>query len=176
MQTNHADTPRTAGRPCFASTQWSVVLAAGEHQREGAREALTRLCETYWHPLYEYARRRVENVHEAQDLTRRSLSRAMRASRSCESCAATEQQQPAGVESKGAHGGWYWLRSCHTRVCNPSGESHEKKSARAWPCVADDLLGIRDVLGERRELKWALLAGGSALTSCLFLVGAYRSK
>ena len=34
-----------------------------------AQQALTQLCETYWRPLYVYVRRRVECVHEAQDLT-----------------------------------------------------------------------------------------------------------
>lgn len=69
MSANHADTPPNSGTPLFATTQWSVVLAAGEHQQAGSHEALTRLCETYWYPLYVYVRRRVEDVHEAQDLT-----------------------------------------------------------------------------------------------------------
>lgn len=74
MGANHADSPLNAGKPLFATTQWSVVLAAGEHQRQGAREALTHLCETYWYPLYAYVRRRVDNVHEAQDLTQAFFS------------------------------------------------------------------------------------------------------
>jgi RNA polymerase sigma factor (sigma-70 family) len=74
MCANHANTPLNAGKPRFATTQWSVVLAAGEHQRQGAREALTRLCEMYWYPLYAYVRRRVKDVHEAQDLTQAFFS------------------------------------------------------------------------------------------------------
>lgn len=61
--------PLNAGEPLFATTQWSVVLAAGAHQRQDAREALTRLCETYWYPLYAFVRHRVDNAHEANDLT-----------------------------------------------------------------------------------------------------------
>jgi RNA polymerase sigma-70 factor (ECF subfamily) len=53
----------------FASTQWSIVLAAGDRERRNAREALSRLCELYWYPLYAYVRRRVSDVHEAHDLT-----------------------------------------------------------------------------------------------------------
>ena len=53
----------------FATTQWSVVVAAGTADSPTSREALSQLCETYWYPLYAYARRRVDNVHVAQDLT-----------------------------------------------------------------------------------------------------------
>jgi RNA polymerase sigma factor (sigma-70 family) len=53
----------------FATTHWSVVLAAGDRSAAVARQALAELCESYWYPLYVYVRRRVEGVHEAQDLT-----------------------------------------------------------------------------------------------------------
>lgn len=52
----------------FATTQWSVVLAAGDQRNDDAHRALTDLCETYWYPLYAYVRRRVPSTHEAQDL------------------------------------------------------------------------------------------------------------
>jgi RNA polymerase sigma-70 factor (ECF subfamily) len=42
-----------------------MVLRAGR----GAEEALVRLCQIYWPPLYAYIRRRGHAVHEAQDLT-----------------------------------------------------------------------------------------------------------
>jgi RNA polymerase sigma factor (sigma-70 family) len=55
----------------FASTQWSVILAAGESQAapEVARDALAQLCQTYWPPLYHFVRSRGYAVHDAQDLT-----------------------------------------------------------------------------------------------------------
>ena len=53
----------------FRSTHWSAVLAAGNGSSPEAQRALATLCEIYWFPLYAYARRRVANVHEAQDLT-----------------------------------------------------------------------------------------------------------
>jgi RNA polymerase sigma-70 factor (ECF subfamily) len=46
-----------------------VVLATGDRRAPAASAALAQLCESYWYPLYVYVRRRVENVHEAQDLT-----------------------------------------------------------------------------------------------------------
>ena len=54
----------------FRSTQWSAVIAAGQGSSSPeARRALSSLCEIYWYPLYAYARRRVTDIHEAQDLT-----------------------------------------------------------------------------------------------------------
>src|SRR3954464_3562802 len=55
--------PSKAAR--FGTTQWSMVLKAGQ----GAEEALLRLCQIYWPPLYAFIRRRGHAVHEAQDLT-----------------------------------------------------------------------------------------------------------
>ncbi len=53
----------------FATTQWSIVLAAGGREKKLAGDALARLCESYWYPLYAYIRQRIPHVHEAQDLT-----------------------------------------------------------------------------------------------------------
>jgi RNA polymerase sigma-70 factor (ECF subfamily) len=52
----------------FYTTQWSIVLAAGRDSPDSA-EALAALCEAYWQPLYAYVRRRVADLHRAQDLT-----------------------------------------------------------------------------------------------------------
>jgi RNA polymerase sigma-70 factor (ECF subfamily) len=53
----------------FATTHWSVVLTAGATDTTRAGEALARLCQTYWYPLYAYVRRRGVNAHDAEDLT-----------------------------------------------------------------------------------------------------------
>ena len=54
----------------FAPTQWSVIVAAGKSQTdpESSRAALAQLCQTYWPPLYTWARARGHSVHDAQDL------------------------------------------------------------------------------------------------------------
>lgn len=64
-------TPKTHSGPAqaFATTQWSVVLAAGGSDTLEAREALSRLCQTYWYPLYAYARRKGHSPQDAEDLT-----------------------------------------------------------------------------------------------------------
>ena len=60
----------------FATTHWSVVLAAKEHDSSGA-EALERLCRTYWPPLYAYIRREGYDQPEAQDLTQSFFARLL---------------------------------------------------------------------------------------------------
>ncbi len=51
----------------FSTTHWSVVLTAGASASPGSREALERLCRTYWYPLYSYLRRRGCDTHQAED-------------------------------------------------------------------------------------------------------------
>lgn len=53
----------------FATTHWSVILAAGQGDSPSKLEALSTLCETYWYPLYAYVRRRGYAPAEAKDLT-----------------------------------------------------------------------------------------------------------
>lgn len=51
----------------FATTRWSIVRAAGGEAGSTAREALTTLCESYWYPLYAYARRQGTSPTDAED-------------------------------------------------------------------------------------------------------------
>ena len=53
----------------FATTRWSIVLAAGQRSSPESREALAALCQTYWYPLYSFIRRHGFPPHDAQDLT-----------------------------------------------------------------------------------------------------------
>src|SRR6185436_7153471 len=53
----------------FATTHWSVVLAAGHGSGTGAQAALEKLCRAYWFPLYVFARRQGNSPEDAQDLT-----------------------------------------------------------------------------------------------------------
>ena len=61
----------------FATTHWSVVLAAGRSTDAQASEALEKLCATYWYPLYVYVRRRGYSPEDAQDLTQEFLTRLL---------------------------------------------------------------------------------------------------
>lgn len=63
------NTDGPTGSAIFATTHWSVVLAAADQQSPEATAALERLCQTYWYPLYAYVRRRGYSDHDAEDLT-----------------------------------------------------------------------------------------------------------
>ncbi len=52
----------------FATTRWSVVLTAKSADPKG-REALSTLCQDYWHPIYAFIRRQGCGAEEARDLT-----------------------------------------------------------------------------------------------------------
>lgn len=53
----------------FATTHWSVVLAAGDPTGAEAGTALARLCQVYWFPLYVFIRRKGIDPAGAEDLT-----------------------------------------------------------------------------------------------------------
>src|SRR5207248_4963673 len=72
---------------CFRTTHWSVVLAAGDQDSAQGREALARLCQSYWLPVYAFVRKRGHSPDHAKDLTqdffanfleRNSVARAVR--------------------------------------------------------------------------------------------------
>ncbi len=63
---------------CFATTHWSVVLAAGGGQSPQADAALEKLCRMYWYPLYAYIRRRGYAPADAEDLTQDFFSKLLR--------------------------------------------------------------------------------------------------
>jgi DNA-directed RNA polymerase specialized sigma24 family protein len=67
--TNSAPEPNAAGPRVFATTHWSVVLAAGQGESAQAQRALETLCRAYWYPIYAYVRRKGYKPEEAQDLT-----------------------------------------------------------------------------------------------------------
>lgn len=68
---SQADLPRDY----FATTHWSVVLKAGQSETPRGRDALAKLCQTYWFPLYAYVRRRGHSPEDAQDLTQGFFAR-----------------------------------------------------------------------------------------------------
>ncbi|MEK7674973.1 MAG: sigma-70 family RNA polymerase sigma factor [Verrucomicrobiota bacterium] len=75
-QPSNADpdaTPTVAGGErtgaVFATTHWSVVLAAGQSGDTAAGPALEALCRAYWYPVYAFLRRRGIQPADAEDFT-----------------------------------------------------------------------------------------------------------
>lgn len=77
MPEDEPDKGPVADKRHFATTHWSVVIAAGDARREDAQDALSELCEVYWFPLYAYVRRRGHSAPDAQDLTQAFFARLL---------------------------------------------------------------------------------------------------
>src|SRR5512137_2610249 len=60
---NDRDQLPDTGR-AFATTHWSVVLAAKQSDSVRADAALEKLCRSYWPPLYAYLRREGYGVQD----------------------------------------------------------------------------------------------------------------
>lgn len=71
------DSTENTGPPrgYFATTRWTVVLAAGDRSSPQADTALEELCRTYWYPLYAYVRRHGHSREDAEDLTQSFFAR-----------------------------------------------------------------------------------------------------
>src|SRR5262249_27448228 len=61
----------------FATTHWTLIVAAQGRDAPEAREALAALCQSYWYPLYAFVRRQGHSADEAQDLTQEFFARLL---------------------------------------------------------------------------------------------------
>jgi RNA polymerase sigma factor (sigma-70 family) len=61
----------------FPTTSWSLVLAARQEQATLPREAVARLCQAYWYPVYGYIRSRGLAPEDARDLTQEFFLRLL---------------------------------------------------------------------------------------------------
>ena len=59
----------TSGADYFLTTRWTLVRTAGRDDSPQAAEALEKLCQAYWYPIYVFVRRRGREHADAQDLT-----------------------------------------------------------------------------------------------------------
>ncbi len=74
---SRADRAPVSRADCFATTHWSVVLAAGRGDTPEAARALEELARTYWYPLYAYIRRQGRTREDAEDLTQGFFARLL---------------------------------------------------------------------------------------------------
>jgi RNA polymerase sigma-70 factor (ECF subfamily) len=66
---------RRPGR--FATTRWTLVVAAGEKSTARSADALASLCEQYWYPVYGFIRRQGHPAEDAADLTQEFFARVL---------------------------------------------------------------------------------------------------
>jgi DNA-directed RNA polymerase specialized sigma24 family protein len=57
------------GGASFATTHWSIVAQSALTDIPKAQNAIAKLCEAYWPPIYSFIRRRGYSPSDAQDLT-----------------------------------------------------------------------------------------------------------
>jgi hypothetical protein len=57
------------GGASFATTHWSIVVQSALTDVPEAENAVAKLCEIYWPPIYSFIRRRGYSPADAQDLT-----------------------------------------------------------------------------------------------------------
>jgi len=77
LTSEHSTPASSAPGDIFATTHWTVVLAAGQRHTPQSDGALEELCRTYWFPLYAYVRRRGHNKPDAEDLTQAFFARLL---------------------------------------------------------------------------------------------------
>src|SRR6476660_6040362 len=66
-----------SGNANFATTHWSLVIAAAGNSSPQARTALQELCGSYWYPVYAFVRRRGPQPEDARDLTQEFFTRLL---------------------------------------------------------------------------------------------------
>ena len=59
----------------FASTEWSIILAAGRAEESAGAEAMARLCTRYWAPVHSLIRREIGDGEDAKDMTQEFFAR-----------------------------------------------------------------------------------------------------
>lgn len=76
MTAPRSDDMTPPGAPTFATTRWSLVIAAQGHSNTG-RDALESLCRLYWRPVFMVVMERCRNPDTARDLTQEFFARLL---------------------------------------------------------------------------------------------------
>lgn len=61
----------------FATTRWSVVLAAGSREQAASSAALEELCRIYWGAVRAFIRKSGRTLEDAEDLTQEFFTRLL---------------------------------------------------------------------------------------------------
>jgi len=145
----------------FATTHWSLVLAARDRAEPGAHAALASLCGLYWYPLYAYVRRRGHGADEAHDLTQEFFARLL------------AKDFLAGVDRGKGEFRSFLLAACNHFLANERDRARAKKRGGGRPVLS---LDAADAEGRYRaepaggltpeqlfERRWALALLGEVM-------------
>jgi RNA polymerase sigma-70 factor (ECF subfamily) len=141
-------------RSHFATTHWSLVLAARDRAEPGADDALASLCAVYWYPLYAYVRRRGHGPDDAHDLTQEFFARLL------------EKSALAGVDRDKGQFRSFLLAACTHFLANEHDRVRAKKRGGGRRILSFDAVDAEgryraepadDLTPERLfERRWAL--------------------
>jgi DNA-directed RNA polymerase specialized sigma24 family protein len=136
------------GRARFATTHWSLVLAAGGPDTAGAHDALATLCRLYWYPLYAFARRHGQPPDRAEDLVQAFFVKLL------------EKQSLQHARAERGKFRSFLLASFKNFVVNEYDRARAVKRGRGDPSVALDV--------SSGELRYALEPRDEATPEVLF--------
>jgi RNA polymerase sigma-70 factor (ECF subfamily) len=160
----------------FATTHWSVVLAAGQGTDAQASEALEKLCCAYWYPLYAYVRRRGYDVQSAEDMVQGFFARLL------------EKNSLAGLEPLGGKFRSYLLVAMNRFLANEREHAGAAKRGGGRTVVSLDdesaeaeyrLERASDLSPEKLyDQRWALAVMEQAMTRLReeFTAGAMKRQ
>ena len=108
----------------FPTTQWSLVLAAGEGE---STEALSRLCTLYWYPIFAFVRRQGFSPEDAQDLTQGFFARLI------------EKGDIGDADRNRGRFRTFLLTGCQHFISNERDRTRAQKRGGGRPMVSIDL-------------------------------------
>jgi RNA polymerase sigma-70 factor (ECF subfamily) len=116
----------------FATTHWSLILAARDRAEPGSADALASLCGLYWYPLYAYIRRRGNRAEEAPDLTQEFFARLL------------EKDFLAAVDRGKGKFRSYLLAACNHFLANEHDRAVARKRGGGKPLLSLDAADAED--------------------------------
>jgi len=122
----------TAHPAVFATTHWSVVLAAKDGHTPESCAALEKLCRAYWYPLYAHIRRRGYAENEAQDLTQGLFQRLL------------QQQFLSGLLREGGRFRSYLITALRHHLAEDWQRSRAQKRGGGEPIISIDAQSAED--------------------------------
>ena len=122
--------PAPGGR--FATTHWSLIVAAQDASVPEARQALAELCRLYWYPLYAFIRRNGHPDDRAQDLTQEFFTRLL------------EKDGLAAVDQSKGRFRSFLLAACRHFLANQWDHDHAKKRGGGGVVLSIDFHGAED--------------------------------
>jgi RNA polymerase sigma-70 factor (ECF subfamily) len=124
--------PSDASPGRFATTHWSLIVAARDGETAEARTALAALCQAYWYPIYAYVRRQGQTVDRAQDLTQEFFARLL------------EKDFLGAVEPARGRFRAFLLAACKHFLANERDRERARKRGGGQACLSLDFKDAED--------------------------------